>query len=269
MTDIAMTLCCDESLQYNSTFDNEKSLEYIMNAGFKKVFLSWVNNNWGETHEKMFDLCKKKGVEIVFAHIGYRGTHAVTNLWKEGELGDKVVEAICKDLEEVKKHGINIAVMHVSKSKEKPVLSSLGIERIKRIVDKAEEIKLDLALENTAWKGVLEYIFDNIKSERLKICYDSGHDHTHFKDTFDFERFKGLIVATHIHDNHANGDEHLLPFEGTVDFENVIDKLKNSGFKGTLSSEVCYRNEYEKIKPEEFFDKAYQRMNKLDEKLRS
>ena len=55
----------------------------------------------------------------------------------------------------------------------------------------------------------------------------------------------------------------------TVDFENVIEKLKNSGFKGTLSSEVCYRNEYEKIKPEEFFDKAYQRMNKLDEKLRS
>lgn len=269
MKDIAITLCCDESLQYNSTFDNEKSFEYILDAKFRKVFLSWVNNGWGETHEKMFDLCKNKGVEIVFAHIGYRGTNAVSYLWKAGQKGEEVVDAICNDLEAVKNHGINIAVMHVSKSTENPVLSPIGIERMKKIVSKAEEIEIDLALENTAWKGVLEYIFDNIKSERLKICYDSGHDHTHFKDTFDFERFKHLIVATHIHDNHANGDEHLLPFEGTIDFEAVIEKLKNAGFKSTLSCEVCYRNEYEKIKPEEFFDKAYKRMCLLDEKLRS
>ena len=254
MNDIAITLCCDESLQYNSTFDNEKSLEYILNAGFKKVFLSWVYNGWGKTHEKMFNLCKSKGIEIVFAHIGYRGTHAVTNIWKEGQLGDQVAEAICKDLEEVKKHGINIAVMHVSKSTENPVLSLLGIERMKIITKKAEELKIDLALENTSWKGVLEYIFDNIKSDRLKICYDSGHDHTHFKDSFDFERFKGLIVATHIHDNHANGDEHLLPFDGTADFNNAIKNLKETGFKDVLSSEVCYRNQYEKMKPEEFFN---------------
>lgn len=269
MTDIAITLCCDESLQYNSTFSNEISLELIKKAGFKKVFLSWVNNGWGETHEKIFDLCKKHDIEIAFAHIGYRGTHAVTNLWKDGKLGDEVAEAICQDLEKVKEHGISIAVMHVSKSNENPVLSQLGIRRFEKIVAKAEELGIELALENTAWKGVLEYIFDNIKSDKLKVCYDSGHDHAHFKDTFDFKKFKGLIVATHMHDNHANGDEHLLPFDGTVDWTHyVVENLKNAEYEGTLSCEACYRNEYEKIEPQKFFEMAYERMLELNKRLK-
>lgn len=269
MTDIAITLCCDESLQYNSTFSNENSLDLIKKAGFKKVFLSWVNNGWGETHERMFDLCKKNDIEVVFAHVGYRGTHAVANLWKLGDLGEGVVDAICRDLEIVKKHGISSVVMHVSKSNENPVLSNIGIERIKKIVEKAEKLGIDLALENTAWEGVLEYIFDNIKSDRLKVCYDSGHDHAHFKDRFNFERFKGLIVATHIHDNHANADEHLLPFDGNVDWNCVVENLKNSEYRSTLSCEACYRNQYEKVEPKTFFKLAYQRLSDLDKKLKS
>ena len=27
------------------------------------------------------------------------------------------------------------------------------------------------------------------------------------------------VVTTHIHDNHGEKDEHLLPFEGTIDWD--------------------------------------------------
>ena len=80
--------------------------------------------------------------------------------------------------------------MHVSKTEENPVLTETGLNRWKKIINHAEKIGMTIALENTVWPNVLEYIFDNIQSDNLKICYDSGHDYTFFRNTFDFERFK-------------------------------------------------------------------------------
>jgi sugar phosphate isomerase/epimerase len=30
------------------------------------------------------------------------------------------------------------------------------------------------------------------------------------------------VVSTHIHDNHGDKDEHLLPFEGTIDWDAAL-----------------------------------------------
>ena len=36
------------------------------------------------------------------------------------------------------------------------------------------------------------------------------------------------VVTTHIHDNHGEKDEHLLPYEGTIDWDAALDAIANA-----------------------------------------
>jgi sugar phosphate isomerase/epimerase len=37
-----------------------------------------------------------------------------------------------------------------------------------------------------------------------------------------YEVMRELVVTTHVHDNHGEKDEHLLPFEGTIDWDATL-----------------------------------------------
>ncbi len=37
---------------------------------------------------------------------------------------------------------------------------------------------------------------------------------------------RGRIVTTHLHDNHGEKDEHLLPGEGTIDWDAAVKTLR-------------------------------------------
>ena len=65
------------------------------------------------------------------------------------------------------------------------------------------------------------------------ICYDSGHGHLQ-NATPAFEH----IGATHLHDNLGEKDEHLWPFEGSIDWPALIEKMVVADYKGSLMFEA-------------------------------
>jgi sugar phosphate isomerase/epimerase len=67
----------------------------------------------------------------------------------------------------------------------------------------------------------------------IGICYDTGHGH--LQGTISgFEH----IQTTHIHDNHGEKDEHLWPFEGTLDWPALIEKLILANYNGLFLFEA-------------------------------
>src|SRR5262249_1320624 len=65
------------------------------------------------------------------------------------------------------------------------------------------------------------------------ICYDAGHGHLQETQPA-FEH----IRATHLHDNHGDKDEHLWPFEGTLDWPALIEKLVLAKYEGRFPFEA-------------------------------
>ena len=65
------------------------------------------------------------------------------------------------------------------------------------------------------------------------ICYDTGHGHIQ-GITKGFEN----IRTTHVHDNNGENDEHLWPFEGTLDWPALIEKLFLANYKGPFTFEA-------------------------------
>lgn len=238
----------------NEKVDIKQTINSINNAGFKNVFVQWYDEKWDYGQEEQVQLCKKLGFNIIFAHLGYQN---INSIWEEGIEGDKLIQRYQEDIKNCKKNGIPMVVMHLTSKKEAPTYSEIGLNRIRKITQYAKELNIKVAFENTKIKGYLEYVLENIKDENVGICFDSGHYHVHFDDEFNFEFFKDRIFAVHLHDNDKSDDLHLLPFDGTIDWKQVIIKLKECNYNGPITMELCYRYDYLNMPLDDFYKKGY------------
>jgi sugar phosphate isomerase/epimerase len=59
----------------------------------------------------------------------------------------------------------------------------------------------------------------------LRFCFDTGHAHLEGGVAAGFRVMRDLAVTAHIHDNHGEKDEHLLPWEGTIDWDATFGEL--------------------------------------------
>ena len=267
MRDLAIGVRCEEK-PMNHGFSNEESVKLIAKAGFKKVFMSFQNEHLsGVGYRKYLNLIRENNLEVSFVHLGYRVNQGIATLWEEGEAGDELINDYIKDLDIVASDGIKMVCMHVTKSNRQSPMSEIAIKRMKKLLDHAEKLGIEVALENTVWPGYIEFICDHIKSPNLKVCLDSGHNHVYFKDSFNFDKFKNKIACVHLHDNDGTADQHLLPYDGNIDWGKLICDLKDSGYQGDITSESVYKGQYQDISPLEFYVEAKNRLEKIAENL--
>lgn len=238
----------------NEKVDIKQTINSINNTGFKNVFVQWYDEKWDYGQEEQVQICKKLGFNIIFAHLGYQN---INSIWEEGIEGDKLIQRYQEDIKNCKQNGIPMVVMHLTSKKQAPMYSEIGLNRIRKITEYAKELNIKVAFENTKIKGYLEYVLENIKDENVGICFDSGHYHVHFDDEFNFEFFKDRIFAVHLHDNDKSDDLHLLPFDGTIDWKQVIIKLKECNYNGPITMELCYRYDYLNMPLDDFYKKGY------------
>ena len=77
--------------------------------------------------------------------------------------------------------------------------------------------------------------------------------------------FKNRIFALHLHDNDTSKDQHLLPFDGSLNWKETIKHLKEANYDGPISLESCYRNDYLNQSVEDFYKLSYQKAQELKE----
>ena len=250
--------------------DNEnvsviETIDAIKEAGFKNVFIQWYNENFTPSQEEQLKYVREKGLNVIFAHLGYQN---INDLWLENEEGNKLVDRYKNDIKVCKENNIPMVVMHLTRKSVAPKYNEIGLKRLQEIADYAESLGIKIAFENTKIKGYLEYVIENIKNENVGICFDSGHNHVHFNDELDLSKFKNRIFAVHLHDNDQSDDLHLLPFDGTINWEKLMKDLRNNNYNGPITLELCYRYQYLDMDIVSFYKKGYEVAKKLEE-LRS
>jgi len=50
-------------------------------------------------------------------------------------------------------------------------------------------------------------------------------------------------VTTHLHDNYGKTDEHLFPFEGTIEWPKVLEAFEKINYQGSLLLESKSENQ--------------------------
>ena len=71
------------------------------------------------------------------------------------------------------------------------------------------------------------------------VCLDVGHARLQGDVVDAIETVAGYLVTTHVHDNRGRTDDHLMPFDGVVDWPTTLMAFQKVGYAGALMLELA------------------------------
>jgi sugar phosphate isomerase/epimerase len=128
-------------------------------------------------------------------------------------------------------------IFHMGGTRETadPRKRDAAFSSLEHLILHAKHVGVTICVENTTSEmgdpAYLRSFYDETRLTGLRFNFDIGH--AHLADGPEDERIekgfaplRDLVVGAHVHDNHGEKDEHLPPFDGTIDWEKSINLLK-------------------------------------------
>jgi len=227
-------------------------------TGFTGATLWWSDKYGDSNFRENPRQARNAGLHVDNVHAPYDG---INDIWLDNQDGEALTNNYFKIVEDCANYQIPTMVFHVSTGNAPPPFNEIGLNRIKRLVEKAEKHDVNIAFENLKKVAYLEYVLNNINSPRAGFCYDTGHHNCYCPQLDLLAQYGSRLMALHLHDNDGTADQHLLPLEGTIDWAVTMHKLAKTGYMGPLTFEL--RNK-EGLPFVAFFNQVYECGKKLE-----
>jgi sugar phosphate isomerase/epimerase len=130
-------------------------------------------------------------------------------------------------------------ILHMGGPRETadPRKRDAAFSSLEHLVLHAHHRGVTIAVENTTSEmgdpAYLRTFVDETRLTGLRFNFDIGH--AHLADGPEAERIekafaplRGLVISAHLHDNHGEKDEHLPPYDGTIDWESAVKAMKSA-----------------------------------------
>ena len=249
----------------------EKRLTLIKNAGFEAFFTAHGNDL-----KEYREYADKLGIEFLFVHAPF-GT--VEKMWETGEAAEKAVEELLNCNRDCAEAGIDLIVAHAYKGFEPNAgPNEIGIENFRKVVENAKSKGIRIAFENTEGEEYLAALMKAFTEyDNVGFCWDTGHEQCYNYGKDMTALYGDRLFCTHINDNLGisrydgstfwTDDLHLLPFDGTCDYADMMRRLDRRGYTGSLMLEINQFAipEYQEMTAEAFAAEAYARIRKISE----
>ncbi len=134
------------------------------------------------------------------------------------------VDEVKRALEVAERIPFRYLVQHMGHGRQMadPRKFDAAFNSLEQLVVFAKQRGVTIALENTPGElgspASLEQFIRETHLRELRLCFDIGHAHIEAGVEPSFEIMRERVATTHLHDNHGEKDEHLLPYEGTIDW---------------------------------------------------
>jgi len=141
------------------------------------------------------------------------------------------VDEVKRALEVAEQVPCKFLVQHLGASREAadPKRYEAAFSSLEHLTVFARQRGVTIALENTPGglgsPGMLRQFIADTHLGSLRMCFDVGHAHMEDGVERSFEKMRDLAVTAHIHDNDGQKDEHLLPFEGNIDWGAALGEM--------------------------------------------
>lgn len=130
-------------------------------------------------------------------------------------------------------------IFHMGGTRETadPRKRDAAFSSLEHLILHAKHVGVTICVENTTSEmGDPEYLrafYDETRLTGLRFNFDIGH--AYLADGREDERvekgfapLRELVIGAHIHDNHGEKDEHLPPYDGSIDWEQAVKVLKSA-----------------------------------------
>ncbi len=221
-------------------------LEEIVRAGFSELEIFCVRSHFdyrdAETVRTLADWFADHNLTL---HALHAPTSREISASREGSAPLSIsdpervrridaMDEIKRVLEVAERLPFRYLVQHVGAGREPadPRKFDSLFHSLEHLVLFAKQRGVTIALENTPGEfsspASLRHFVEDTRLHELRFCFDVGHAHMEEGVARSFEVLRDRIVTAHVHDNHGEKDEHLLPLEGTVDWPMVLERLADA-----------------------------------------
>ena len=248
----------DESFEKKCRFASEGGFRHIA-VNFTKV-LDKTEYEWDKVTEDVMRILEENKLECVQSHPYYY------DLLLSSEISEERYEfAVKQAVKATGKLGGKWCALHPRSSITTGFSRVKSIEDNKRYVDDyleyAEKYNTGIALENLPeFHGIfpvmpfyscnyydLIELCDSFKSDRVGICWDTGHANMmHFDQAQAIIDVGNRLKITHIHNNFKDDDLHNPPDSGNIEWDKVMASFKKIGYDGpfTLETHCLYPDDF-------------------------
>ncbi len=217
--------------QFSAT--REEWIQTISSVGFDGFFHAWTNEKEVKEYRELADSY----------HLVYHSIHAPTKgsiaFWEKDEEGEEPYKELFRCVECAGKNRVPIVVVHPFTGffdrEERP--TQKGLDRLASVVAVAKNYGVKIAFENLEGVSYLDAVMQFFKNEQsVGFCFDSGHAGAYAPSRDFLKDYGERLLITHLHDNFGmtgskatnQDDLHLLPFDGTIDWDETAKKLANA-----------------------------------------
>ena len=254
------------STSFNYEVPIENQVHMISNAGFSHLTLGSNLN-----HFNYFDSDNR----LKLLRLLNNGNLFIDTIHGKSLHQDKNLELLEKTIIAAKEFGVKYIVVHISPfmfDKKDYVGLFENLKLLKNdLIRLLEKNKIKLALENVFPNHELDLLIEYVKylnHDLIGICYDSSHDQIDGPRDFTFlERYKAKVMKVHISDRIKEFVDHVIPGEGFINFDKIIELLKQSAFELPLLLEVMMTHSKYNKSPELFLSEAYKMGSEIYKKF--
>ena len=242
--------------------DQQLSRDHLVEVaahGFESIELFATRSHFDYHDESAI---AKLGEWLRETGLTLRGIHApVTESFLRGEWGPpfsnaatdskqrtRAVQEATLALQVARQIPTNFLVVHLgtpsgptprrgNNSREAAVRSLQELHRLAASLEvrvAAEVIQNDLSTANS----LVQILEEDLEVPEVGICMDFGHAFIMGDLADSIEAASGHLITTHIHDNHGTRDDHLVPFDGAIEWPAALMATQKIGYDGTLLLEV-------------------------------
>ncbi len=147
---------------------------------------------------------------------------------------------------------IAVLVTHVGIPRMQPRAADVGAQDIRAAARKSVEelqraanplgvrIAVEVIPNELSRAGSLvHFVEEDLDGLGVGICLDFGHAHMDGDLVDAIETVSEHVITTHVHDNRGRTDDHLVPFDGTIDWPSALTAIQKVGYEGTLLLEIA------------------------------
>ncbi len=255
----------------------EDVIALIAETGFDAISPTWGNT---VPLPQVVKAAEKRGLQLQSLHAPF---NHIAALWEDTPASESALDELSCALNDCINYRIPVMVVHgwIGFTYDtKP--NQFGICNFEKLANKAGKNGVKIAIENTEGTEFLSYLMHHFAGdETVGFCWDSGHEQCYHPDKKLLNEYGNRLIMTHLNDNmgisNLDGrissvdDLHLLPYDGTIDWDSNIHMLKNAKHQEILNFELKIQSKpgrhendrYQQMPLRQYFALAYERACKI------
>ena len=234
------------------TRDLKQRIDYLSQSGFRYIDLSFfgtsdmdpfMKDSWKDYASELKQYAADKDMTFVQAHAP-NGTP-----FKDQRSYDDAVKKIIRSIEVCQVLGIQNIVVHPGDNKEfdQETYTAKNLEFFSEFIPTMEATGVNVLIENSSKELRNCYCMDTgeelkafielLNHPQFKVCWDTGHANLQGAQYDHIVALGDLLAGIHISDNLGEDDNHMMPYQGVVNFDEVMSALVKIDYKGVFTFE--------------------------------